>query len=112
MAKKISYAKLSNIYTTKQINEMREELIKKHGNKCAICDKPRSHFKRNFAIDHDHKTGKVRGLLCYADNKFFVGRFDIPKACRLLKYLLIYGDPESNVSLLDDVRKLIEDKIK
>lgn len=30
-------------------------------NKCLICDYP---LPNNFVIDHDHKTGKVRGLLC------------------------------------------------
>jgi len=31
--------------------------------RCAICtDEPKS-FKR-LAVDHDHKTGKIRGLLC------------------------------------------------
>lgn len=30
---------------------------------CALCNK-----KRKLLIDHCHKTGKVRGLLCYACN--------------------------------------------
>lgn len=39
---------------------------------CGICKRklPR-HFhqgRRNFHIDHDHKTGKVRGLLCFGCN--------------------------------------------
>lgn len=29
---------------------------------CAICQKPP--FRVRLAIDHDHKTGKIRGLLC------------------------------------------------
>jgi len=31
---------------------------------CAVCERPQSDFKRKFSIDHDHKTGKVRALLC------------------------------------------------
>ena len=35
---------------------------------CAICQKPNS-SRRNFAVDHDHMTGKIRGLLCSRCNQ-------------------------------------------
>lgn len=31
---------------------------------CAICQKHQSERKKTFNVDHDHKTGKVRALLC------------------------------------------------
>lgn len=31
---------------------------------CAICGKHQSEFKTRLAVDHSHKTGQVRGLLC------------------------------------------------
>lgn len=31
---------------------------------CAICNKHQSEFKKPLFVDHDHDTGKVRGLLC------------------------------------------------
>ena len=31
---------------------------------CAICNTKMCASGRNFAVDHDHKTGKIRGLLC------------------------------------------------
>lgn len=37
--------------------------------RCAICRKHQSELKRRLDIDHDHKTGKVRGLLCNYCNK-------------------------------------------
>lgn len=44
-------------------------LLKKQKNKCAICNKKASEFKRNLAVDHCHKTGKIRGLLCINCNR-------------------------------------------
>lgn len=41
--------------------ERYEEMLKAQGNGCEICGNKN---KRAMAIDHCHKTGKVRGLLC------------------------------------------------
>lgn len=58
-----------NGFTEQQYNDM----LEKQGGVCAICkgnpgkstnQKPR----KNFCIDHDHITGKVRGLLCHKCN--------------------------------------------
>lgn len=32
--------------------------------RCAICGKVRKQLEKRFAVDHDHRTGRVRGLLC------------------------------------------------
>lgn len=48
-----------------------EELLKLQGNKCAIC---RGSFKsKRPAIDHDHVTNLVRGLLCDGCNNELLG---------------------------------------
>lgn len=41
-------------------------MFKEQGGKCKICESttPKSKRNKHFYIDHDHKTGKVRGLLC------------------------------------------------
>ena len=42
-----------------------EKLMIKHNRKCGICGKKeRSSAKKPLVIDHDHKTGAIRGLLC------------------------------------------------
>lgn len=41
-----------------------EELLLRQNNSCAICDRDAGEFKTNLAVDHDHKTGRIRGLLC------------------------------------------------
>jgi len=44
------------------------DLLDRQHHKCAICGKPQTSIKRRLAVDHDHKTGKVRGLLCFRCN--------------------------------------------
>lgn len=41
------------------------EMLLKQNNSCAICQKQHADkAKRTLAVDHCHKTGEVRGLLC------------------------------------------------
>jgi len=60
--------------------EQYREMQKSQGNVCAICGKPettvdqRKQGCRELAVDHCHKTGKVRGLLCGHCNKA-LGKF-------------------------------------
>lgn len=49
-------------------------MLKKQKGKCAICDKLDSDCKRGLVVDHNHRTGHVRGLLCNYCNTNVVGR--------------------------------------
>lgn len=46
------------------------ELLKAQGGACDICksSNPGRKDRTHFCVDHDHETGKVRGLLCYTCN--------------------------------------------
>jgi hypothetical protein len=44
------------------------DMLEKQGETCAICKTDQCSTKRNFAIDHDHDTGRIRGLLCCGCN--------------------------------------------
>ncbi len=54
-------------YNNIDLNSYNEMFVKQKG-KCAICNKHQSEFKRSLAVDHDHKTGKIRKLLCVKCN--------------------------------------------
>lgn len=46
-----------------------DQMVKEQGGLCLVCgDPPRGRFKK-LHIDHCHKTGKVRGLLCVGCNR-------------------------------------------
>lgn len=45
-----------------------EQMFKTQHFSCAICKKGNNAIKK-FCVDHCHKTGKVRGILCGACNK-------------------------------------------
>ena len=44
-----------------------QEMYRQQRGCCAICCEPEG--KRRMAIDHDHETGQVRGLLCANCNR-------------------------------------------
>lgn len=85
--------KLHKLYSRKEIDTLREGLIKLHGDKCAICSRPRSYFKNRLSLDHNHKTGQIRGLLCFFCNKFRVGRHSLETSKQVYDYLSKY-DPK------------------
>lgn len=54
--------------------EQYDELFEKQGGKCALCSKTGEEQGRALAVDHDHTTGEIRGLLCNYCNHRVVGR--------------------------------------
>lgn len=68
--------------------EQYDELFKVQGGVCAICKKPESTKRRRrddsrmLSVDHCHKTGKVRGLLCHGCNAGIALFREDPEALR------------------------------
>lgn len=54
--------------------EQYDALLRKQGGCCAVCKRPAKQFKKRLAIDHDHHTRAIRGLLCTMCNRNVIGR--------------------------------------
>lgn len=54
--------------------EQYNEVLEKQDGCCAVCLKPKEHFKKRLNVDHDHHTGEIRGLLCVDCNHRMIGR--------------------------------------
>lgn len=73
-----------------------EARLAKQGGKCALHEvcgstEPGGHGK-HWHVDHDHKTGKIRGLLCRTCNVSRVGTNDLESLPAVIRYL---GGPSS-----------------
>ena len=55
--------------------------------RCAVCLKERGP-ERDLHVDHDHKTGRVRGLLCATCNRMIGRMIDNPDNARRLQAYL------------------------
>jgi hypothetical protein len=58
--------------------EHRDALFKAQGFVCAICASPSPNTKSGWHTDHDHQTGRVRGVLCHHCNLLLGNARDNP----------------------------------
>jgi hypothetical protein len=63
-----------------------EKILESQGRVCALCGKECSTGVR-LAVDHDHESGHVRGLLCTRCNRFKLGKLTLADVRMLLAYL-------------------------
>lgn len=64
-------------------------LLEGQEGKCAGCGARAAHSKaRNLCVDHDHKTGRVRGLLCTNCNRAVGHMQNDPEIARKLAHYL------------------------
>jgi hypothetical protein len=52
------------------------DMIHTQSGQCAICSRKLNFESRHWHVDHDHKTGKVRGILCHFCNTSLLPVFD------------------------------------
>jgi hypothetical protein len=74
--------------TVKEYNEM----VKKQNGCCAICER-----RIHLVVDHDHKTGRVRGLLCNSCNTVLGFINDNPA---ILRRMMQYLNPKPALRLI------------
>lgn len=73
--------------------ERYNELFREQGGVCTICGLPETALSNNgaprqLAVDHCHKTGRVRGLLCGVCNRLIATFSDDPAMFRtIVSYL-------------------------
>lgn len=80
-----------------------EQILKEQNNACFICERDSSEFNKRLAVDHDHKTGMIRGLLCTHCNHRILGRNRDPA---LFKRAAEYLDRNSNYGIVPSKKKL------
>lgn len=54
--------------------EQYDELLRNQSGRCALCPKTPEDEGQALAVDHDHKTGEIRGILCRYCNHRVIGR--------------------------------------
>lgn len=63
-------------------SEQYHEILASQGGGCAICGTTVCQTGRRLCVDHDHQTGKVRGILCTACNAVLGYSSDTPDILR------------------------------
>ena len=76
-----------------------DQILAYQGGVCAVCKRRPKPGKRH-AVDHDHKTGHVRGLLCYVCNKRVLGARSADAIVALAEYV---QNPPARAALGRDV---------
>jgi hypothetical protein len=88
--------------------EQYADLNRKQDGLCAICKKPETRQNKNgtirpLAIDHDHKTGHIRGLLCSRCN---LGIGYLQDSTVLLQQAIVYLQGEQGCLTVNPSRSV------
>ena len=75
--------------------EERDELLAEQDGRCAACGTDNPGTKLGFMVDHDHDTGRIRGILCHHCNAALGhAKDDTQRLAGMILYLrgVSYGD--------------------
>lgn len=62
-----------------------DAMLVRQGGGCAICHRPPK--TRRLAVEHDHKSRRVRGLCCFNCNRNLIAKNTVATALAVLNYL-------------------------
>jgi hypothetical protein len=71
------------------------KLLIEQNNSCAICGVSATELKRELSVDHNHETGKIRGLLCHHCN---IGLGNFKDSTTLLSVAIEYLERTDGVA--------------
>lgn len=99
--KQKAYVKKHNLKKNYGITEEEyKNLLAKYDYRCAVCQQAEGEPKIKLCIDHDHKTGKIRGILCSKCNAALGMLDDTPE--RIIKLFQYLSSRLTNTDSLKD----------
>lgn len=90
---KVNKTRVKNYQLCRKFNitiEQYDQMLKDQDSKCAICQCTKDRFNRDFAVDHNHVTGQIRGLLCGPCNTS-IGVFQVDTGIEMIQRALEYS---------------------
>jgi len=90
-------SRLKKLYSI-DLNQYNQMFSNQEG-KCSGCERHQTELNRMLDTDHDHKTGQVRGLLCYNCNTLLGLAHD---NVRTLENLIVYLN-RSKIKLVESL---------
>jgi hypothetical protein len=73
--------------------EQYDSMLEAQGGGCFICGRP-SREDSSLHVDHDHSTGRVRGILCFCCNNALADFQDDPALLRKAASYVTHNSPE------------------
>jgi hypothetical protein len=87
-----------------------DEMLAEQGGVCAICERPRRD-DISLHVDHEHETGRVRGLLCFRCNNA-LGDFEDDAVLLLRAADYVVFDPEARELATQRVAALVAERTR